>query len=93
MSSTETRSRTVIFRLTEREYTLLKRACSRESRSLSEFARVELLAAIEGKAEGGEYQVGVELSRLRAAVEELKELVLCLKSRQDYRQRGGMRAG
>jgi hypothetical protein len=83
----------VIFRLTEGEYTLLKRACTREKRSLSEFARVELLAAIQGKADRSECQLGMELWRVRQALDELKELVSCLRPRRVRRQERGIGAG
>ncbi len=93
MTSPEARRRTVIFRLTEREYALLRKVCSREKRSLSEFTRVELLAAIQGRPEAGGSQMEAELSRVRTALEELKELVLCLKSRRNHRPDGKMHAG
>ena len=81
MSRTESRSRTVVFRLTEKEYVALKRACSRAHRSVSEFARLELLFAIHSDPEDGPCQdfraVGEKLSKVQSKLEELKELLLC----------------
>ncbi len=78
----ELRSRTVVFRLTETEYAALKRACSREHRSISEFARLELLLAIHAEreddsADSSARNLREELSRMQAKLEELKEILLC----------------
>jgi hypothetical protein len=71
-----------VFRLTETEYAQLKRACLRAHRSVSEFARVELLSAIHAQSEidfglGGFQHVGEVLSGVQTRLEELKELLLC----------------
>ena len=71
-----------MFRLTETEYALLKRACMRAHRSVSEYARVELLSAVHGQSEDdfdldGFRHLGKALSRVQTRLEELKELLLC----------------
>lgn len=86
-----------MFRLTETEYALLKRACLRAHRSVSEYARLELLSGVHAQSEndfglGGSRRIGEELSRVQTRLEELKELLLCdrrnLKAAAD---RGGAR--
>ena len=75
----EPRSRLVVFRLTEREYLLMKKACSETRRSMSDFARSLVLASIDpagDKAPQGNLQVmGEQISTLSADVEALKEAV------------------
>jgi hypothetical protein len=71
-----------VFRLTETEYALLKRACNRVHCSISEYARVELLSSVHAHSEsdfglGGSRQVGEALSKVQTRLDELKELMLC----------------
>jgi len=79
----EIRNRTVVFRLTEREYATLRRACSSQKRSISDFARVELLAAIQAIPEHPLRGLESELLKLRSTLEELKGFVSCLRCSQD----------
>ena len=86
-----------MFRLTETEYALLKRACLRAHRSVSEYARVELLSAVNGESEndlglGGFRHVGKALSGVQTRLEELKELLLCdRRNRKAATHRSGAR--
>jgi hypothetical protein len=71
-----------VFRLTETEYALLKRACNRVHCSISEYARVELLSSVHAHSEsdfglGGARQVGEALTKVQSRLDELKELMLC----------------
>jgi hypothetical protein len=81
-NSQDPKKRAIIFRLTENEYALLKNASSRARRSLSDYARAELLNAIAdregGGAGGGSHNIAEQLSGLQASVDNLKELVTCM---------------
>lgn len=82
MSTQEPRTRAVVFRLTESEYALLKQACQRVHCSISEYARVELLSAVDAQSRndcglGGARQLSEALSLVHTRLEELKELLLC----------------
>lgn len=68
-----------MFRLTEDEYALLKKASFRARRSLSDFTRAELLTSLVN-VESAEQtrslrQLGEQLSKLDASVDDLKQLV------------------
>ena len=82
MNTQEPRRRTVVFRLTDTEYALLKRACDRVHCSISEYARVELLSSVCAHSEsdfglGGSRKFGEALSKVQQRLDELKELMLC----------------
>lgn len=82
MSTREARKRAVVFRLTESEYALLKQACQRVHCTISEYARVELLSAVQAQSQadfglGGSRQVGQALSLVHTRLDELKEFLLC----------------
>jgi hypothetical protein len=96
VNTQESRSRVVVFRLTETEYALLKRACLRAHRSVSEYARVELLSSVLEEPEDelgakGFRQVGQALSKVQTRLEELKELLLWDRKNVNARARGGIR--
>ena len=72
MAVTKPRNRTVLFRLTQEEYSALQAACSAGSaRSLSDFARERILADASNGSTPLEQQVG----ELAAAVARLVLLI------------------
>lgn len=79
VSNEKTRNRVVVFRLTEHEYVLLKKASSRARRSLSDFTRAELLASMAdrevGEQPGTIRQLRAQISELHASIESLKQLL------------------
>jgi hypothetical protein len=75
MSVLKPRNRLVNFRLSEEEFQSMKNACERSgARSLSDFARGAVLAAMEQLQQGGGFKADASLgplSRLDQAVESL----------------------
>jgi hypothetical protein len=70
------RNRAVIFRVTEEEYTHLKEACSAVGgRSLSDFTRLKLLGPPAEGVTPAFFQVAEKLDELKAAVQQLTQLV------------------
>jgi hypothetical protein len=89
------RSRVVVFRLTEVEYASLKKACSRTRRTLSGFARSELLSCLKrGDTVKDEALKRFEqqLSLLQTSLEDLKELILCTLPEARNASTGGRRS-
>jgi hypothetical protein len=76
MADIRARNRAVIFRVTEEEYTHLKKACSAGGgRSLSDFTRLKLLGPPAEGATPAFFQVAEKLDELKAAVQQLARLV------------------
>lgn len=76
MADVRARNRAVIFRVTEEEYTHLKKACSAGGgRSLSDFTRLKLLGPPAEGATPAFFQVAEKLDELKAAVQQLTRLV------------------
>ena len=72
MAVTKPRNRTVLFRLTQEEYSALQAACTAESaRSLSDYARERILA----DASNGSTPLEVQVGELAAAVARLVLLI------------------
>ena len=66
------RTRTVIFRLTDDEYQKLKSAClSRGARTVSDFARTELLRSVERERP----DVDEKLAEIESGVHRLEQLI------------------
>jgi len=73
MPAFKRRDKVLLFRLTQDEYDRLIAACSeRGGRSLSDFARTQLLQGIEDPAAD---QVNAQLSRLESAVKQVTGLL------------------
>ena len=76
MADIRARNRAVIFRVTEEEYTHLKKACyAGGGRSLSDFTRLKLLGPPAEGATPAFFQVAEKLDELKAAVQQLARLV------------------
>ena len=70
------RNRIVVFRLTQDEYQDLKTACiTRGARNISDFARSELLLAIQRSQPGGLSEVDKKLAGLQHTVQRMAELL------------------
>jgi hypothetical protein len=72
-----------VFRLTEDEYTQMKKACSRVHRSMSDYTRVVLLSSMKDKEKhadllkGGLRRVGQQLANLQTSLQDIREILLC----------------
>ena len=67
---TKPRNRILIFRLTQDEYQTLQNAsCERGARSLSEFARNQLMNSIEASP------IGDQISELRSTISRIAEMI------------------
>ncbi len=78
MTVTKRRDRLVVFRLTDEELEVLRQACmARGGRSLSDFARSELLGSLHS----------ADLESLQHSVSSLAERVSSLESRCDLLSR------
>lgn len=77
MSVLKRRNRVVVFRLTQDEYEDLKTVCSvRGARNISDFARSELLIAIEQEQRPDRLaEVGQKLSSLETTVQRMAQLL------------------
>ena len=85
MTFIKRRDRTVIFRLTQDEYDNLETACrQRGARTLSDYARSELLQAVERD----QSEVMRELSDLRCRLERMEGLLSSLFGRKRKAKRG-----
>ncbi|MBK5290704.1 MAG: hypothetical protein JJE04_03285 [Acidobacteriia bacterium] len=77
MTAFKRRDKVLLFRLTQDEYNLLLAACAeRGGRTLSEFARTELLQRLEDdqqdtEIEGHLYRVNERLNQLQSAVQDV----------------------
>jgi hypothetical protein len=70
MAITKPRNRLLIFRLTQEEYATLQAASSEKgARSLSEFARAQLLGSLDGPA------LGQQLGELRTTVTRIAQML------------------
>ncbi|MEO8050020.1 MAG: hypothetical protein ABI833_06350 [Acidobacteriota bacterium] len=70
MAITKPRNRTLIFRLTQEEYATLQAASSeRGARSLSEFARAQLLESLDAPA------LGQQLGELKTTVTRIAQML------------------
>lgn len=70
-STTKTRSRVVVFRLSEDEYDSLKDACSeRGGRNLSEFTRSELMSSVRSDSPHG--LIRKQLSQMETRLDQLQ---------------------
>lgn len=85
MTFIKRRDRTVIFRLTQDEYDNLETACRRRgARTLSDYARSELLQAVERD----ESEVMRELSDMRTRLERMEGLLSSFFVRKRNGKRG-----
>jgi hypothetical protein len=85
MTFLKRRDRTVIFRLTQDEYDNLETACLRRgARTLSDYARSELLHAVQRD----QSEVMRELSDLRSRLERVEGLLSSLFDRHRNAKRG-----
>jgi transcriptional antiterminator Rof (Rho-off) len=85
MTFLKRRDRTVIFRLTQDEYDNLETACLRRgARTLSDYARSELLQAVERD----QSEVMQELSDLRSRLERMEGLLSSVFGRHGKAKRG-----
>lgn len=77
MAVLKPRNRILIFRLTQDEYENLQTACTdKGARSLSDFARTQLLGAIGAETKPPDVaQFDEKLSELRAAVDRIAQLL------------------
>ena len=83
MTFIKRRDRTVIFRLTQDEYDNLETACrQRGARTLSDYARSELLQAVERD----QSEVMRELSDLRCRLERMEGLLSSLGRRRNVKK-------
>jgi hypothetical protein len=92
MFAAKPRNRLVNFRLTEEEYTRLTAICaSRESRSISDFARAAILGVVEPPAvEGG---LAGRVAGLEGRVRELEAALRDLRDYLSVRGRETLRSG
>jgi len=76
----EPRSRVVVFRMTEREFSQLQQAVRRSGRNLSDYTRAGILAAIELDQERNANGVREQMSEMQTTLQEMKELIQCALS-------------
>ena len=70
MATTKPRNRILIFRLTQEEYAILQAASSEKgARSLSEFARSQLLGSLDAPA------LGQQLGELKTTVTRIAQML------------------
>jgi hypothetical protein len=81
VNSQKPRSRVVVFRLTEHEFTQLKLAATRSQRSLSDFTRTGVLSAIHTDQDRSAIAIRDQISEMQMVLQDLKELVQCMLSR------------
>jgi hypothetical protein len=94
------RSRIVVFRLTDNEFSQLQRAAIRARRSLSEFTREGVLSAIRADVDRDATAVHDQLSDMQTVLRDMKELLRCMLSKtgissghQGVEGRGETRSG
>jgi len=76
----EPRTRVVVFRMTEREFSQLQQAVRRSGRNLSDYTRAGILAAIELDQERNANGVREQMSEMQTTLQEMKELIQCALS-------------